>query len=213
MTVICPTVTAFDQHQYREQMGLVTAFAKRIHIDLMDGEFAPTVSLPLSQVWWPDDITADIHIMFQRPMEQIEKLIALKPSLVVIQFEADVDHAEFARRLHKGGIKAGLGLMQATTVEAAASVLNGFDHVMIFSGNLGYHGGSAVDFSLLDKVHEARRRYPKLEIAWDGGVNDTNVKRLVEGGVDVLNVGSFIHNADSPQASYGLLQKLTKAAG
>ncbi len=55
MAVICPTVTAYDPHEYREQMERVEPFAKRIHIDLMDGHFAPTKSPGLKHVWWPDD--------------------------------------------------------------------------------------------------------------------------------------------------------------
>ena len=207
MAVICPTVTAYDQHQYRAQMELIEPFAKRIHIDLMDGEFAPTVSPPPDQVWWPDGITADIHVMFQRPAEQLEQLISLKPSLVVIQFEADVDHVAFAAKLHEAGIKAGLGLLQATYVVEAEQVLGSFDHVMIFSANLGHHGGVA-DLSLLDKVRQVRELYPDIEVAWDGGINNQNAKQLVEAGVDVLNVGSFIHKAEDPQAAYAKLESV-----
>lgn len=206
MATICPTVTAYDQHQYREQMELIEPFAKRIHIDLMDGEFAPTVSPTPDQIWWPPKLVADIHIMYQRPAEHLDQLIRLKPHLIVIQFEADVDHAAFAAKLQKAGIKAGLGLLQDTTVESVKNILDSFDHVMVFSGNLGHHGGSAVDFGLLDKVHEVRQLRPDIEIAWDGGVNDTNARQLVEGGADVLNVGGFIHTAENPSAAYAKLE-------
>ncbi len=210
MAVICPTVTAYDQHQYREQMGLIEPFAKRIHIDLMDGEFAPTVSPTPDQIWWPPKLVADIHIMYQRPDEHLETLVKLKPHLVVIQAESAVDHAAFAAKLHEAGIKAGLGVLQDTTVASTKPILNSFDHVMIFSGNLGHHSGSKVDFSLLDKVHEVRRHYPDIEIAWDGGINNTNARQLVEGGVDVLNVGGFIHNAEDPRAAYEKLVELAQ---
>jgi len=212
MVVICPTVTAFDKHQYRDQMELVTSFAQRIHIDLMDGLFAPTVSPPPEQVWWPDGIIADVHLMFQRPAQQMEKLIPLNPHLVIIQFEADGDHAATARQLRRNGIKAGLGLMQDTTVEAVAAILKDFDHVMIFSGNLGHHGGSQVDFGLLDKVRQVRALYPGIEIAWDGGINDSNVRRIVDSGVDTLGVGSFIHGAADPAAAYAKLEAVIRAA-
>lgn len=205
MAVVCPTVTAYDEAAYRAQMELVRQFAKRIHIDLMDGDFAPTVSPPLDSVWWPPELVADIHIMYQRPADHLVKLIELKPNLVVFHAEADVDHAAFADRLHEAGIKTGLGVLQGTTIGSVESILDSFDHVMIFSGNLGHHGGSAVDFGLLDKVAQVRRKHPDMEIAWDGGINDTNAKRLADGCVDVLNVGGFIHKASDPQAAYAKL--------
>jgi len=202
MPVICPTVTAFDPHEYRAQMERLQPFAKRVHIDLMDGEFAPTKSPGLEQIWWPEGITADIHLMYMRPMEQISKLIELKPHLAVIHAEADVDHAAFAARLHEAGIKAGLAVLKSTSIADVANILKEFDHIMIFSGNLGYHGGSQVDFRLLDKVQEAKRVNPDIEIAWDGGVNDQNAKQLVEAGVEVLNVGGFIAKSSDPQSAY-----------
>src|SRR5690606_44954 len=105
MPVICPTVTAFEPHEYRAQMERAAGLAKRIHIDLMDGEFAPSVSPPLAQVWWPHGIKADIHLMYQRPMEQLNQLIKLKPHMVIVHNEAHVHHMHFAAELHGHGIK------------------------------------------------------------------------------------------------------------
>lgn len=204
--IICPTVTAFDTHEYRAQMELLEKFAKRIHIDMMDGVFAPTKSPPLETVWWPDGIIADIHVMYKKPEPHLDQLIKLKPHLVVIQAECDADHARFAKRLHDAGIKAGLGLLQDTSVESVSGLLKNFDHVMIFSGNLGHHGGSKVDFGLLDKVRQARELYPDIEIAWDGGVNADNIRRLAEAGVDAFGVGSFIHDAPDPGKAYAKLE-------
>ncbi len=211
MAVICPTVTAYDTHEYRAQMEFLEKFAKRIHIDLMDGVFAPTKSPPLETVWWPDGIIADIHLMYQEPEPHLGQLTKLKPHLVIIQAEADVDHAEFAERLHAAGIKAGLALLQNTSAASVAALLEHFDHVMIFSGNLGHHGGSEVDFKLLDKVRELRAGYPEIEIAWDGGVNADNIRRLAEGGVNAFGVGGFIHKAPDPQEAYAKLERIVKS--
>lgn len=209
MAIVCPTVTAFDMDQYNAQVKLLSGFAKRVHVDLMDGEFAPTVSPSVEEAWWPaDTFIVDVHLMFEHPMEHVERLVALKPNLVVVHAEADVDHAEFARRMHDAGIKAGLSLLQSTTAESVMDVLKDFDHVMIFSGNLGHHGGSAVDFGLLDKAKQIRARYPAIELGWDGGVSDENAQRLADGGIDVLNVGGYIHKAADPSEAYAKLQAL-----
>jgi ribulose-phosphate 3-epimerase len=206
---ICPTVTAFDPHEYRRQIELLEGFAQRIHIDLMDGIFAPHVSPELSQVWWPDNLTADIHLMFQKPGEQLGQLIRLKPNLVIIHYEAEVDHEYFAAKLHENGIKAGLALLQGTSVEQAEELIPLFDDVMVFSGNLGEHGGKA-DPSLYEKVRQIRAKYPEIEISWDGGISDQNAAQLTEAGVSVLNVGGFIHQSQNPQEAYAILKKLVE---
>jgi len=207
MTVICPTVTAFEPHEYRQQIERLVPFVERVHIDLMDGEFAPTKSPGLDQIWWPHELVADIHLMYQRPMEQIDQLIKLKPHLVVIHNEAEVHHMDFAARLHKHDIEVGLAILQETPVESAFQIMHSFDHVLIFSGNLGHHGGQA-NLELLGKVRAVREHHPDVEIAWDGGISDQNVTQLIEAGVDVLNVGGFIQQADDPAAAYSRLNSL-----
>lgn len=211
MISICPTVTAFDTAEYKTQIERVRPFAKRIHIDLMDGEFAPTVSPGLETVWWPHELQADIHLMYQRPMEQLEALIELRPHMVIIHNEADVHHMHFAAELHKHGIKTGLALLHDTPVAYAEQIMHSFDQVLIFSGDLGKHGGEA-DLALLAKVEHIRAHHPEVEIAWDGGISAENAKALIDGGVQVLNVGGFVQGSSHPAEAYQQLASLLAQA-
>lgn len=208
MTMICPTIDVFDSAAYRQSMRRVS-FAHRVHIDVMDGVFTPAASPPLDQTWWPHHTVADIHLMHQRPMESLEQLIRLKPHLVIIHNEADVHHMHFAAALHQHGIKAGLALLQDTPVAWAEQIMHSFDHVLVFSGRLGYYGGQA-DMGLLDKVQAIRAHHSEVEIGWDGGVNDHTARQLAAAGVDVLNVGGFIQNATDPEAAYATLESLIR---
>lgn len=209
MAIICPTVTAFDLHDYRQQMERLLPFAKRVHLDLMDGDFAPTKSPSLDQIWLPHELVCDLHVMYRRPMEYLEQLIKMKPNMVIVQAEADVHHMHFAAELHKHDIETGLAILQATPVANIEQIMHSFDQVLVFSGNLGYHGGHA-DVSLLDKVRNIRQHHPEVELAWDGGINAGNAKQLIDAGVDVLNVGGFIQKSDDPQAAYATLESVIK---
>ena len=60
---ICPTVLAENLHVFREQMERVEPFAKRVHIDLADGVFAPSKTVGFDHLWWPDGCAADLHVM------------------------------------------------------------------------------------------------------------------------------------------------------
>lgn len=205
MPVICPTITAYDSHEYRQQMEQIEPFAHRVHIDLMDGKFAPTVSPSLDQVWWSDNLIADIHLMYQQPMDYLEQLLRLKPHLVIIHAEATLNYREFAAKLHAADIKAGLAILHDTSLDSVSELILAFDHVLIFSGHLGYHGGEA-DLNLLDKVKAVRAQHPNVEISWDGGINDQNARAFIEAGVDVLNVGGYIQNNSQPADAYAKLE-------
>jgi ribulose-phosphate 3-epimerase len=207
MTAICPTITAFTNDEYDSQINAIKPFAERVHIDLMDGLFAPTESPDLTNVWWPKgDMKADIHLMYERPGDFLVDLIKLQPSLVVVHYEANVDHEDFARSLQAKGIKVGIALLKDTTVDEAKDTIGFYDHALIFSGKLGHHGGEA-DLKLLDKVRQVKEIFPDVEIAWDGGINDRNAAQIINSGVSVLNVGGFIQKSDDPWAAYAKIEK------
>lgn len=212
MAAICPTVTATDSHDFRAQMERVTPFAKRVHVDLMDGKFAPTISPPLDSIWWPDSLEIDLHLMYQDLEQHLQAIIKLKPNLVIVHAEAakNANLPSFAKVLSEHGIKAGLGLLPQTSPDEVSGLLMHVEHVLVFSGKLGFHGGVA-DLGLLDKVTALKGIKPDLEIGWDGGVNADNAKQILDSGVDVLNVGGFVQDAEDPAANYQKLNALLQS--
>ncbi|HEY4963259.1 MAG TPA: hypothetical protein VIH90_01000 [Candidatus Saccharimonadales bacterium] len=202
---VVPTITAKDEVDYRRQIDNVRNYAEALHIDLMDGKFAPSISPPLEHTWWPHELKAYIHLMFENPMDYLDQLIRLKPHMVIIHNEVTVHHMHFAAELHKHGIEAGLAILQETPIEWAYQIMHSFDQMLVFSGKLGYHGGTA-DLGLLDKVKKIKQHHPEAEIAWDGGINDQNALALVEGGVNVLNVGGYIQDSSEPKAAYDKIE-------
>ena len=208
MAIITPTITAENPHTYREQMERVEPFAKRVHIDLMDGIFTPNKSVSTDQVWLPESITSDIHVMFQNPETVLEKLASLRPDTIIIPAEADFDLKSVLGLLRDAGVKLGLAVLPKTSIESLRNTISELDHLLIFSGNLGYQGGSHADLELLEKVAKARARNPQIKISWDGGVNDSNVQTLAAAGVDIINVGGYIHAALDPGLAYKTLTEL-----
>ena len=207
MAVICPTVTATNLHEYRQQMERVTGFSTRVHVDLMDGQLAPTTSPPIDHIWWPETVIADLHVMYKYPLEHLATMIHLKPHLVIVHAEAEGDFLHLARELHHNGIRVGVALLPETEPGVIEPALNVIDHVLIFSGDLGKFGGTA-DFNLLRKVDFINQRQRGIEIGWDGGINEQNAPALADRGVDVLNVGGSIQRAVDPAEVYATLKAM-----
>ena len=201
MIDICPTVDAETPVDYRKQMEQVARFIRRVHIDVSDGLFTPNMLVPLTDRWWPDKLLADLHMMYKNPFDHAGSVIALSPHLVIVHAEAEGDFPAFADLLHRCGIKVGLALLQESSTDTIIPALEFTDHVLIFSGNLGYHGrcSTARYESAGTKLKRWKAAKPSLEIGWDGGVNDQNIKQLAAGGVEVINVGGFIQHNDNPE--------------
>ncbi len=207
--IICPTVTAQTSEDYQAQIDKVSPIAGRLHLDVADGQLAPRKLIDLDKLWWPGNKLIDIHVMYRRPFEHLELFIVQHPNLVIIHAEAEGDFTTFATKLHYHGIQVGVALLPRTSADVIVPALKMIDHVLIFSGNLGYQGGSTADLSLLSKAKRLREHKPSIEIGWDGGINESNVKQLVAGGVDVLNVGGFIQRASNAAQAYATLEALT----
>lgn len=211
MAVITPTITTDDPHVFRDDLDRIATFSEGVHIDFADGILAPVSLLPVDKAWRHDDLITHVHIMYQQPLEVIDEIQALEADLVILHAESD-DVKEALETLSEQGIRTGIALLPETSVADLADLRidNLFDHILVFAGHLGYQGGKA-DMSQVHKVEELRVRYPDVEIGWDGGVSDTNVQELVAAGVDVLNVGGFIKNAENPKKAYDSLNALLQS--
>lgn len=208
---ITPTILAGTPDEYRGQMERIASFATRVHVDLADGKFAPTKTVGIDQVWWPGGVRADLHVMYQKPFEHTKLFLGLAPQMVIVHAEAEGDFVEFANTLHNHGMEVGVALKAETPVDLIRPALDFIDHILVFSGNLGHFGGSA-DTHLLTKVLHIKKLQPRIEIGWDGGINDQNARLLFAGGVDVLNVGGFIQHAADPAGAYHSLTKQVAAS-
>lgn len=201
---IAPAVLAETTDQFKQMMEKIHTLANRVHIDITDGEFAPTFTINASEAWWPQGWHADIHAMVARPSEYVDQLIALKADLIIFHAEVQEDLLPVMQKVKGAGMKVGVALQRSTVPSTVAPLIQASDHVMIFSGELGRYGGNA-SLMQLEKVRLIRAIKPDAEIGWDGGVTLDNAFGLAQGGVDVLNVGGTIARSADPGATYSAL--------
>ena len=77
---------------------------------------------------------------------------------------------------------------------------------MIFLGGMGGFWGNA-SLMQLEKIRLIKAINPSVEIGWDGGVAVDNAYSLVQGGVNVLNVGGVIQKSSDPRTIFSRLQQ------
>ena len=211
-SVIAPAILAENAQQYKEQVDRITGFAERVHIDLTDGEFAPTVTIGIPELWAPEGWTIDIHAMVNKLDEYVPKLITLRPHLIIIHAEAKGDVLGALKEIKRSGIMAGLALLRPTVPQTVEELIKEAEHVLTFSGELGKFGGTA-SLIQLEKIRLVKMINPNVEIGWDGGVMVDNAYSLVQGGVNILNVGGTIQKATDPPAMFAKLQQEISKTG
>lgn len=204
--VIVPTVLAATADEFATRLEVAADASTRIHIDVADGQFTPTATIGLAQMYPPDqprDI--DLHLMVQRPSEQLETALSLKPDLVIVHAEAYDAVAAIVTRLHALGVRAGLAILPQTEVtEIDDDLIAQLDHALIFTGTLGSNGG-AFDATQLSKVAQLKALHPGIELSVDGGVTAEVLPQLTAASIDVAYVGNAIQAAADPAAAYAAL--------
>lgn len=202
MAIIAPTILASTPDEYKAQVEKIHPFAERVQIDITDGEFSPNLTIPETQVWWPQEWKVDLHMMVARPSEHLATIIQLNPNMVIFHAECQEDLVPIFEKLkNETLIKPAVALLRSTVPETVAPAIQAAEHVLIFSGNLGEMGGKA-NMMQLEKIRLIHAINNNAEIGWDGGANLSNVFNLTQSGVDVVNVGAAIMQNPDPVQSY-----------
>ena len=201
---IVPAILTDNKQDYRAQVEKINAFTRRVQIDVTDGVFTPIKTLDVTNVWWPRNWEADLHLMAAYPSQHLDTILKLNPSLCILHAEAAENLTPTFEQLHAAGIKTGLALLQQTFPGKVQNYIDMVDHVLIFAGQLGAQGGAA-DMMQMEKIPLVRNMKPEIEISWDGGANMTNIRALAHADLDVINVGSAISKAENPA---GMFQEL-----
>ena len=200
--VIAPTILSADPNEFAQHLELYATFAKRVQIDIVDGSFVQTTTIPESSITaFPSGILVDLHMMVSHPSEHLPQILRLKPNVCIFHAEVEEDLLPLFAQLKQAGIKAGVALLQGTYPGSVEQYIKAADHVLVFSGSLGKNGGNA-DLLQIEKVKLIRNINPNAEIGWDGGIGKDNVRTLAHSNIHVLDVGSYIFKADDPKAAY-----------
>jgi len=219
MTKLAPSILSADFARLGEQLAAVEAsgLADRIHVDVMDGQFVPTISfgpVVCAAAHGATRLPLDCHLMVVQPARFFEALKDAGASGITI-------HVEACPHLHRDlgaikalGLRAGVTLNPGTPIEAITAVLDLVDLVLVMSVNPGWGGQPFLESSLarIRRVAEllaAIGRRAQVEIEVDGGVNAATAPRVAAAGADVLVAGSavFGHPA-GPRAG---IEELTSA--
>ena len=198
---IVPTVLSDNKQEYREQIERINAFTRRVQIDVTDDEFAPSETLDITNIWWPKNWEADLHLMVSKPSEYVDTILKLSPALCILHAEAGEDLLPTFNTLKNAGIRVGVALLPTTYPGNVKQYIEAADHVLIFAGHLGVQGGQA-DMMQTEKIPLVRNMKPEVEIGWDGGANISNVRALAHADLDVINVGAAIALSPNPAETF-----------
>ncbi|MCI7493039.1 MAG: ribulose-phosphate 3-epimerase [Lachnobacterium sp.] len=203
MNCLSPSILSADYTILGEQIRTMDeAGAQYVHIDVMDGQFVPSISIGLpviKTIRKCTDRIFDVHLMIEEPIRYIDEFAEAGADIITV-------HAESCRHLDRTidaikekGIIAGAALNPATPLSAIEYVLPKLDMVLVMTVNPGFGGQKLIPYTV-DKVRNLRelvkRSGNKIDIEVDGGINLSNVQEVVDAGANIIVAGSAVFNGD-----------------
>lgn len=201
MTKIVPAILAKSKEEYQACLTTVRQLTDRFQVDIIDGEFVDNRTIGLDEVGRMTELKMDIHLMVAEPKSFIEKAITLNPNLIIIQYECGQDITPHLERIKKSGLQAGVAVNPDTKLSKLKPLKDLLDHLLLMAYPAGF-AGQKFQPEVLDKLVEARKLYPSVEIGLDGGVTDKNAKKILQSGFDTVNINSALFEAEDTLNRY-----------
>ena len=219
MVKVSPSILSADfVNLERDIRALGPAGADYVHVDVMDGQFVPNISIGIPVVEAIHRISPlplDVHLMIDRPLRYVERFCKAGADILTIHIEADTqeNNLEALRRIRELSVRAAISVKPATPAEAVLPYLELCSLVLVMTVEPGF-GGQSFMADMMPKITEIRRYVTEkglsCEIEVDGGVNEATGRTCVEAGADVLVAGSAYFKAPDPAAFVAALHALRK---
>jgi len=210
--VLAPSILSADFADLGAEVDRVSHDADWIHVDVMDGQFVPNITIGMPVVKALRRRTAlplDVHLMVADPGRFVEAFAEAGADLLTVHVEACVHLHRVVPSIHALGMRAGVSLNPATPLSAVEEILPDVDLVLLMSVNPGFGGQQYIPavtekVAALHRMMERRGISAYIEI--DGGISVKNAREVVAAGVDAIVAGNSVFAAADPVAALKALR-------
>ncbi len=213
MIKIAPSILSADFSTLAEEIKKVeNAGADYIHIDVMDGNFVPNITIGspvVESLRKVSNLTFDIHLMVEHPENQIEAFAKAGADIITFHIETTKHAHRVIQQIKSYGKKVGIALNPATPLVMIEEVLTDVDMILLMTVNPGFGGQKFID-SMLEKIEILRHTIEdnefKIDIEVDGGINDKTAPLVKEAGANILVAGSYVYGANNAKEAIDLIR-------
>ena len=171
---------------------------KSIHLDIMDGNFVPNMALSIEHISALRKITnmeLDVHLMVNNPDKYIERLVEGGANCITVHQEACDQLYKTICLIKSFGIKAGVALNPATTIDNLKYVYKFINKLLIMTVEPGFGGQKFISYmneKIKDVIEVKEAGSYEFDIQVDGGIDLDNINAIIDLGATDIVIGSSI---------------------
>lgn len=211
--LIAPSILAGDFGSLaKEAVRAEIGGADWLHIDVMDGNFVPNITIGpqvVSAIKKAVKIPLDVHLMIQYPQKYIKQFAEAGADIITVHVEASHTIRKTLNGIRKLGCKCGVVINPNTPAEKVKRYLKEIDLVLVMSVYPGFSFQKFIH-KVLPKVEKIRKWIDesgkKIYLEIDGGINPGNAKLAVKAGADVLVSGGSVYKHKNLSAAIRALR-------
>ncbi|GEN88376.1 ribulose-phosphate 3-epimerase [Oceanobacillus sp. FSL W8-0428] len=173
--------------------------AEFLHLDVIDGIFAPSISFGANIIYsirTYTDLFLDVHLMIKNPSQYIADFVHAGADSITVHAEGAIHLHRLIYQIKEHGIKAGVALNPATPISLIEPILSDIDMVLLMTVNPGF-GGQPFIKEVLSKItmlsHLKSSRAYSFAIEVDGGITPQEALWCSQRGANIFVVGSYIY--------------------
>ncbi|MFH0701238.1 MAG: hypothetical protein V2A62_02255 [Candidatus Woesearchaeota archaeon] len=191
--LILPSIMSKSQEELEADLRRLRGVVKEIHLDVVDGLFAPNDSLDFN-FKLPAGFKYNMHLMVKKPEIWIKKRWK-ESDLFIPQLEEIKDVLAYIKWMRKGKKKVAFALKPETLVSKIKPFLKDCDYVLILTVHPGFYGSKFIP-SILKKIPLIKKVNPKIKVIVDGGMCPSNIGLAAKAGADLFVSGSYTTKAE-----------------
>jgi len=205
--VIIPAILEKDWDPIQKKLEVCREFANTIHVDFIDGKFAPTTTFMDFSKFAPysNYFLLEAHLMVEEPVNYLASLSRVGFKRFLGHVEKMSDQVDFVAKGEELGA-VGLCLDLATPVEAIKVSLDDLDQILLMSVKAGA-SGQTFDPSIIEKIKSLNSQsFENIEM--DGGINNETLPAAKQEGASIFAITSYLFGSPNPQDQFHKLQAL-----
>ncbi|MBI2028683.1 MAG: hypothetical protein HYT07_03700 [Candidatus Levybacteria bacterium] len=209
MLEVIPGILEKEWSEIERKINLVKSFARTIHIDIIDGKFAPNTTFldPTPFAKYAKELTLEIHMMVENPIQYLKPFADAGFRRFLGHVERMNNQEEFVAQGELLG-EVGLAIDGPTTLDAIKVPYRDLDCILVMTIKAGESGQVFVQDNLkkVEIIRKASNDVP-FSIEVDGGISDKTISESKNKGAVRFVANSFIFQSQDPHNQFNLLKK------